>query len=268
MASSPPNPKPLFHARSDSSPSRPHLFRSQLEEHLCRLRATDASSSSSSSICNQLSCLRDLYDSVDSFLQLGQTQRALAKEFSGKQFDKVLDGSLRRLDVSSITKDVLSRTKEQAQELQSIFRRRRGDECSFRNEVNVYLTSRKEAKNVTLKSLRDIKSKCRFSPADHENMGMVSMLREIDEVSLLVFESLLSYVSGANAQSKPSSWSSVSRFMHSKRIACNEEANDNNEFEKADSTLSTLIKTRKSSKSKPCQCPKCLGEIGVKHSGS
>ncbi|WRX13740.1 hypothetical protein QQP08_006227 [Theobroma cacao] len=50
MASSPPNPKPLFHARSDSLPSRPHLFRSQLEEHLCRLRATDASSSSSSSI--------------------------------------------------------------------------------------------------------------------------------------------------------------------------------------------------------------------------
>ncbi|KAK6240651.1 hypothetical protein SCA6_006040 [Theobroma cacao] len=166
-----------------------------------------------------------------------------------------------RLDVSSITKDVLSRTKEQAQELQSIFRRRRGDECSFRNEVNVYLTSRKEAKNVTLKSLRDIKSKCRFSPSDHENMGMVSMLREIDEVSLLVFESLLSYVSGANAQSKTSSWSSVSRFMHSKRIACNEEANDNNEFEKADSTLSTLIKTRKSSKVSPVNAQNALEKL-------
>ncbi|XP_021286402.1 uncharacterized protein LOC110418102 [Herrania umbratica] len=113
MASSPPNPKSLFHARSASLPSRPHSFISQVEEHLCRLRATDASCSSSSSICNRLSCLGHLYDSVDGFLQLGQTQQALTKEFLGKQFDKVLDGSFRLLDVRSITKYVLLRTKEQ-----------------------------------------------------------------------------------------------------------------------------------------------------------
>ncbi|XWS67641.1 hypothetical protein CRYUN_Cryun04dG0023200 [Craigia yunnanensis] len=143
MASSLSNPKSLFHAHSVSLPSRPHPLLSQVEENLFRLRATDASSSSSS-ICNKVRGLRDLFNSVDSFLQLGQTQQVLAKEYLEKQFFKVLDGSLRLLDLSSITKDVLLRNKEQAQELQSIFRGRRNNECSSRNEVNEYLTLRKE----------------------------------------------------------------------------------------------------------------------------
>ncbi|CAL2262113.1 unnamed protein product [Prunus armeniaca] len=60
-----------FHTRSNSFPSRPHPIVQEVDEHLCRLRSSEAAStSSSSSICYKLSGLQDLHDCVDKLLQL------------------------------------------------------------------------------------------------------------------------------------------------------------------------------------------------------
>ena len=73
---------------------------------------------------------------------------------------------------------------------------------------------------------------------------IVSTLRDIEGGSLSVFESLLSFISGP--KSKPSSsWSLVSKIIHTKRVACEEET-EANEFAQVDATLQSFIKTSKS----------------------
>ncbi|CAL9006842.1 unnamed protein product [Prunus brigantina] len=103
-------------------------------------------------------------------------------------------------------------TKECTQDLQSIMRRTRGGESGALTEVRKYLTSRKI--NCTL--------------------------RDIEAVTLSVFESLLS-ISGPN--SKPSSsWLLVAKIIHTKRVACEEET-EANEFAQVDAALQSFIKT-------------------------
>ncbi|KAK2665695.1 hypothetical protein Ddye_004269 [Dipteronia dyeriana] len=148
--------------------------------------------------------------------------------------DELLNGSLRILDVSSIAKDILLQTKECAQELSSVLHRRRSDEIS--SEVKKYLTSRKAIKKTIKKSLKGMVNKC--SSRISEEHESVTKLREVEAITLAVFESLFSLISGPTCtSSKLSGWSLVSKLMQSKRIACEEEESDMNEFVKVDAAL-------------------------------
>ncbi|KAK8522270.1 hypothetical protein V6N13_115247 [Hibiscus sabdariffa] len=146
MASSALNQKSNFHARSNSLPSRPHPLVTQIDEHLCRLKSNE---SASSSMTRNLSALRDLFELFDNLLQLPATQKSLAHQCNDKQVNELLNGSLKLLDVCGVAKDALLQAKEDTKQLQSILRRRRGDEGGFTNEVKEYLASRKKAKNGT-----------------------------------------------------------------------------------------------------------------------
>ncbi|KAK9287280.1 hypothetical protein L1049_015693 [Liquidambar formosana] len=247
MAASPLNFKTRYHARSISLPSNPHPRIPQFDEHLCRLRASEACSPSSSSLGHRLNGLKDLHDCVDELLLLPLTQQTLAQERHEKWFDGLLDGSLRLLDVCSTAKDALLQMKEHIHELQSILRRRRGSEFGIAKEVGEYFAYRKTVKKAihkARKNLKGIEDKCSFSPIneDHETLSMVSMLRQVETTTLTVLESLLSLIAGPKAQSKPSSWSLVSKVMvHSKRVACEEEETDVNEFDKVDAVLHSLL---------------------------
>ncbi|KAJ7978684.1 hypothetical protein O6P43_002178 [Quillaja saponaria] len=244
MAASPMNPKSHCHARSNSLPSRPHPLILQCNEHLRRL-GSDATSSSSSPIRHKLSGLQDLHDCVEKLLQLPLTQQSIVQESQEKWVDKLLDGSLRLLDVCTAAKDSLLHTKECARELQSIIRRRRGGELELATEVRKYLVSRKVARNAIHKSLGNLKAiekKCTFATAnkDHENAELISMLREVEAVTLSIFESLLSFISGPRqTKSKLSSWSLVSKLMQTKRVACTQET-DENEFAKVDAAVQSF----------------------------
>ncbi|XVF00784.1 hypothetical protein REPUB_Repub04eG0031300 [Reevesia pubescens] len=182
--------KSNFHARSNSLPSRPPPLFPQIEEHLCRLKSNEAASSSSSSISQKLGGLRDLYELVDSLLQLPLTQQSLAQQCNDKQVNELLNGSLRLLDVCGVAKDALLQAKEDNQELQSILRRRRGDDAGFTNEAKVYLASRKKRKKLINKSLRDLKSK---HDVENDVEATFNMLREVEGVTFSVFESLVLY---------------------------------------------------------------------------
>ncbi|KAK9183652.1 hypothetical protein WN943_023997 [Citrus x changshan-huyou] len=87
--------------------------------------------------------------------------------------------------------------KENTQELQSILRRRRGDESRLANKVGEYLSSRKKSNKVIHKSLRDLKSRCKVTSSENETPAIIEILREVEGVALAVFESLLSYISVA-----------------------------------------------------------------------
>ncbi|WRX13742.1 Protein BPS1 [Theobroma cacao] len=115
-------------------PSRLSPLVSQIDEHLNRLKASNATSTSSA-ISHKLNGLQDLYDSVDKLLQLPFSQLALVQEQHKEWVNELLDGSLRLLDLCSTAKDVVLQTKENAHEIQSVLRRRRSGELELVGEV-------------------------------------------------------------------------------------------------------------------------------------
>ncbi|XVE48753.1 hypothetical protein DITRI_Ditri01bG0027500 [Diplodiscus trichospermus] len=213
------------HARSISLPSRSHPTIPQIQEHLFRLRPIDVTCLSLSTINCKLSGLGDLFDCFDKFLLLSQTQQALSRGCNEKWADELLDGLLLLLDVCGIAQDVLSQTKQHMQELQSMLRRRRADECQLAKEVAEYLATRKMAKKMVHKVLKALKNKfpitCSLADKGNDSMAMNQSL-------------------GCTL---------VSNLMRSKHGACIEEAMASNEFEKVDAVLQILFgqKTKKSS---------------------
>ncbi|KAK6240653.1 hypothetical protein SCA6_006042 [Theobroma cacao] len=247
MATSPLNIQPSYHSRSNSLPSRQHPLTSQIDENLSRLRASEAASTSAS-IGHKLNGLQDLHECVDMLLQLPLTQQALAQEQHLACVEDLLDGSLLLLDACSTAKDALLQSKECIQELHSILRRRRGAEMGLANEVRKYLTSRKAVKKAICKALKNLKQmEAKFntfsSNKDGENAAVISILREVEAVTVRVLQSLLSFISGSGAESKLSRWSLVSKLMHPKRVGCVEEEKQTNEIANAEATLRSLIKS-------------------------
>ncbi|XP_021912175.1 uncharacterized protein LOC110825936 [Carica papaya] len=236
-----------YHARSHSFPCITHPFLQQVDVQLCRIKSSVSASTLSTSVCGKISALQDLYECVEKLLLLPLCQQTLTRELNEEGVAELLDGSLRLLDVCSSAKDVLLLTKESTRELQSSFRRRCGGEA----EIKKYLASRKLVKKAIHKALRKLKGieKSRTSSPinlDKEASAMLSMLREAEAVTATALESLLSLISGSNLQTKPSSWSLVSKLIHHKRVAPEEEFSDNNEFANMDSALQSLCSPKTS----------------------
>ncbi|XVF63564.1 hypothetical protein PTKIN_Ptkin09bG0096800 [Pterospermum kingtungense] len=80
--------------------------------------------------------------------------------------------------------------------------------------------------------------------ANSEKVAVVSMLREVEEISLEVFGSLLSFLCLPKPRSKPSGWSILSQFLHSKRAPSPCEKPETSEAEKLDAEL-ILMKSGK-----------------------
>jgi hypothetical protein len=247
MAASPVNRKSGHHARSNSLPTRTHPLISEFNEQLRRLRNSEATSSSSTSICQKLNGLQDLHDCVDKLLLLSQFAQALAHEQQGKWVNELLDGSLRLLEVCGIAKEVLQQTKECTHEFQSTLRRRWGSKADLAREVERYLSSRMVVKKAMQKALKGMQNK--FNYKNNEYVGMVSMLKEVEAGTLMVFESLLTFIGGSKLQSKLSSWFLVSKLVHPKRACEGDEETYANEFEKVDAALRSLVISQKTSKS-------------------
>ncbi|XP_030501429.2 uncharacterized protein LOC115716699 [Cannabis sativa] len=225
-----------YHVRSNSFPSRQHPVISEFDEQLCRLRSSEEASSSSAS---KLSALQDLHDCVDTLLSLPLNQQALSKEQNQKRVDALLDGSLRLLDLCNNVKDALQQTKESTHELQSILRRKRGGEMSLTSEIKKFLASRKVVKKTVLKAMEN---RCSLSSLkkEQDTVEIVSMLRQVESITLTVFESMISFISGSNSQPKSIGWSLVSKIMNTKRVSC-EATNESNDFANADVVLNLLI---------------------------
>ncbi|XP_061372650.1 uncharacterized protein LOC133315108 [Gastrolobium bilobum] len=243
MAASSLNPKFHNHARSNSLPSKPHPIILQCNEHLARLGAYEASSSSSL-LMQKLSGLQDLHDCIDKLVQLPLTQEALVNEHQEKWVDDLLDGSLRLLDACTATKDALLHTKECTRELQSTIRRRKGGEVELMVEVKKFLTSRKVVRKAIFKALENLKgnaNKCNFSITnkDYQTLALVSLFKDAEGVTFSIFESLLNFFSGSTI-SKRSSWALVSKLMHNKRVG-HTQGTDENEFAKVDAALQFFV---------------------------
>ena len=97
------------------------------------------------------------------------------------------------------------------------------------SEIKKYLTKRKAVRKAIKKALAN--SKAKKLDNDNESQAMAGILKEVEAISLTVFESLLSFISCAKAQSKLSGWSLVSKLItHHKRVASEEGETESNEF--------------------------------------
>jgi len=245
--------KSSLHLRSNSLPSTPHPFTSQFEEHLHRLRDSEATpSSTSSSINYKLDALQDLHECADKLLQLPTTQQALARECSSKCVDELLDGSVRILDICGTIKDCLLQQKESMNELESAIRRRRDAEEGFTFESGKYLASRKQIKKAIKKALGSLKGfnnelMNSTSNKSNETLSMLSILKESEVVTVSLLESFLLFITGSKEQPKQNRWSIISKLVKPNRVACDSQEADTNEFEKVDAALMSLINHKPSS---------------------
>ncbi|KAJ6306238.1 hypothetical protein OIU78_021538 [Salix suchowensis] len=124
------------------------------------------------------------------------------------------------------------------QELESSLRRRKGGESGFSSEVEAYMMSRKKLDRTIRRCFKNLKSTEKNIASAHD---AVSMLTEVKETSLEIFQSLLSFVSQTKARSSSHGWSVVSKLFQSKRVSCEAEAS---ELEKIDAEL-LLLKSSK-----------------------
>ncbi|KAH7851189.1 hypothetical protein Vadar_008386 [Vaccinium darrowii] len=222
MASSPLRSKSNYHARSVSLPSRLHPLIPHVDESL------------------RLSGLQNMFDRLDDLLLLPHTQQAFAQQRHEIWVEEVLEKYLGLLDICSAAKDVSIQTKQDVQSLLSVFRRRRDT-----NDFSAYLTSRKKAKKVIQKSLKDLKSikskstKIAFDK-NHEIFEIVSLLNEVEAATIMVFESLLSYIAGSKMESRGSVFSLVSKLTNRKKVSSKEEETNTNPFQEIDASLHSL----------------------------
>ncbi|KDP31962.1 hypothetical protein JCGZ_12423 [Jatropha curcas] len=214
------------HLRSISLPSRSHPLTLSIEEQLYKLKA-----SQSSSIGQKLNGLKNLFECVEDLLQLPATQQN-----PNKSAENALNGSIELLDMCDTTRDFVSQMKECVQGLELSLRRRKGGDFCLTSDVDAYMVSRKKLNKLICKSLRNLKRKERnCSPgALNNNSNMISMLRDVEEVSVAVFKSILSSISEPKAKSKSSI---LSKLLQSKRVSCEVEVN---EVENIDAELLVL----------------------------
>ncbi|XP_058750466.1 uncharacterized protein LOC131623476 [Vicia villosa] len=244
------NTKSSLHLRSNSLPSAPHPLVSQLEDNLQRLKSSEgACSASSSSVCNKLIGMQDLHDCIDNLLQLPIEQQTLVQECNEKSVDDLLEGSLRILDICSIAKDFLLISTESIHELQSIIRRR-GNETGFTVEGAKYMALRKSMKKqirkalVNLKSMKNELISSSSNNKENNSSPMLQSLKEAESITLNSLEHLLLFISDPKGQSKNGRWSAISKLMHSKRVVCDFQESDTNEFAKVDAALQPLISNK------------------------
>ncbi|XP_058782969.1 uncharacterized protein LOC131657608 [Vicia villosa] len=242
-ASSPFNTKSNFHGRSISLPSRPHPLILKCNQHLETLLRSSNETSSSSSLFHKIDGLRDLIESVENLIQLPLTQDALIREHQENWVNNLLDGSLRILDVCSSAKDAVIHTKECTRELQSIIRRRGGG-TEVTAEAKKFLTSRKVVKKAISKALTNLKDNTKncnvlSTNKDYQTLSLIKLFQDVEVATLSTFQTILQYISGTT-QSKSNRWSSISKLIQTKRVACSLVA-DESEFAQVDVALQSFL---------------------------
>ncbi|XVF03732.1 hypothetical protein REPUB_Repub05bG0019200 [Reevesia pubescens] len=251
--------KANFHARSNSLPSKSHPLVADIEDQLRRLRASEATTSSPSSLCRNLAVLKEMHECANDLFQLPLSQKAFSNDRHDKYVEDMLDGSLKLLDICSSSSDALSQINGCVQDLESSLRRRNGCESSLANEIRKYFTLRKQLNKIVCKCFGNIKRMQKRNAAildnDHDFELLVSMLKEVEAVSLTVFESLLSFV--YSPKSKSTGWSLVSKLIQSKRVSCEIEDKD----DKIDEALEALIKNKSGKSIDVTQVQKALKNL-------
>lgn len=233
------------HIRSISLPSRSHPIIVIIDEELKKLKTRDVSSSyTASAVSNDLLILEGLFKCIADLLNLPLTQQALSNHQQQQWVDELLDGSVRLLDICGNTRDFMSQIKEHVVDLQSAIRRKKGD-LTLGSSISKFNSFRRKMKKQAKKMIVDLKqvdTKTTCSTIfdlDYHLSEVIRVLKEVNSMSISVFQSLLLFFSSPVSKSKPTKWSLVSKLIQKGTVICEQLLGNKNELEKVDSALDT-----------------------------
>ncbi|KAK4717978.1 hypothetical protein R3W88_016316 [Solanum pinnatisectum] len=112
--------------------------------------------------------------------------------------------------------------KESVQLLESSFRRGRVGESNLSTQVDTYMASNKKLKLIC-KCLRDLKQKRNNQTIvidDSDIATLISLINGVEDVSITMLESTLSFISHPKMRSKTSGWSLASKILKPMRVSC------------------------------------------------
>lgn len=240
-----------YSVRSISLPSRFHPATAKVDGELNKLKSWEASSTSSSgSIQAGILDLEELYISMDELLNMASTRQVLSCNQDKRFTDELLDGSVRLIDICGSAREILSSIKENVGVLRSAIRRRKGD-SNIQAEITGYNNLRKKTKKDVKKLVSSLKKmEANFgasllsvqNPADQHWLAVVRVLREVNFSSILIFQSLMSFLAPPTSKPKQIRWPLITKLMHKGTIACDGNQDDENEIECVNVTLSDLSK--------------------------
>jgi len=185
---------------------------------------------------------------------LPTNQRTLSQNVPAKRVEEVLDGSLSLLDICGVLRDILLQLKGCLQDVQSTLRRRCSGEFSITKEAAEYLKIRKMAKKTIKKCLGSIKK----SNKSNDENAAVGMLKDVEDISVDIFRSFLSYIAGVK-QSRRSSWSIFPKFSHPS--AEKEKMIPMSNTDAVDATLGLLVCQKRKSGIDLCQIENIRSQI-------
>ncbi|KAF3665412.1 hypothetical protein T459_06155 [Capsicum annuum] len=179
------------HVRSLSLPGRSHPTTQRVEEELNKLKSLEVSTAPEA-VSNGLLSLEKLYKCIDDFLNLPQT---LSQSLHEKWLDDLLDKSVRLLDLCGTIKELVSRCKENVRDLQSSFRRRKGDSTtddSVERFTSFIKKIKRDAKRLvsTLKQMDQETAVSVLLEADQVTVSVIRALKKANAVCLSTFQML------------------------------------------------------------------------------
>ncbi|KAK4351806.1 hypothetical protein RND71_027324 [Anisodus tanguticus] len=137
--------------------------------------------------------------------------------------NKVSNGSLNVLDTCNIIKDAFSQMKESVQLLESSLRRKRSEKSNLSDEIDAYMTSNKKLNKVIYRCFQDLKNEKKrniIEIEDSEFASLISLIEGVEDISLIVLESTLSFIFHPKMRSKASGLSLISKMLRPKRVSC------------------------------------------------
>lgn len=237
--------------RSISLPSRPHPTTATVDGELNKLKSWETSSTSSSgSIWAGISGLEELCVSVDELLSMASTWPVLSCNQGERFTDELLDGSVQLIDICGSAREILLCLNENVQALRCAIRQRKGD-SSIKAEIVGYNNLRKKTKkNVKglVSLLKKMEANFRASslsvlnPTDQHRSAVLRVLREVNSSTIMMFQSLMSFLAPPVSKPKQIRWSLITKLMHKGTISCDGNQEEGNEFECVDVALSDLSK--------------------------
>ncbi|CAN6480856.1 unnamed protein product [Victoria cruziana] len=221
-----------FHNRSTSFPCKSHPNLARVQECLHLVKAWETCPSRKAQLATRFGHLKDLYASVNAFLQLPLTQQALCGKESLVR--ELMDDFLCLMDACGLVKDSLQQTREQHQSLRSMLRR--GD-SGLGAGICAYRCSRKRMKKEMDKCLRLVRCVEKHASPSSDNLDVVDQVfKDVRAVSVSALSFLSLNISGKKA-TKPI----FSRLLSSKSHDAEGDEDCVGEIRKADSAIFRLL---------------------------
>ncbi|KAG8378052.1 hypothetical protein BUALT_Bualt08G0098000 [Buddleja alternifolia] len=205
-----------FHSRSNSFPSQSHPIVNDVEDHLRRLRASEATSTSAISVCANLTSLREVHECINNMIEMPSIQQALSHKQGQNWINELLERSLRLVDLCELSREVVCLTNESVRDLESSIRRN-GNETAATDEIKAYMALREKINIMVKKCINNLKSFNQNSTL-LPDIEFGTMLKETEALVFSILKSALTLVSGEKENSKQRSWSFLSKFTPTGRV--------------------------------------------------